>query len=60
MLGEKAVKAAHETTLPESVLADIDGARKYAENRVVMDVGKDLAAIVLGEKYELPTGGDED
>ena len=60
MLGEKAVKAARETTLPESVLADIDGARKYAENRIVMDVGKDLAVIVLGEKYELPTGEDED
>ena len=30
------------------------------ENRVVMDVGKDLAAIVLGENYELPTGEDED
>ena len=30
------------------------------ENRVVMDIGKDLAAIVLGEKYELPNGRDED
>jgi hypothetical protein len=34
-LGEKAVKAAHESDLPESVLAAIDGAKKYAEGRGV-------------------------
>lgn len=34
-LGEKAVKAAHETDLPASVLAVIDSARKYAEGRGV-------------------------
>jgi hypothetical protein len=30
-LGEKAVKAAHESDLPVSVLRVIDGAKKYAE-----------------------------
>jgi hypothetical protein len=34
-LGEKAVKAAHECDLPPSVLAVIDGAKKYAEGRGV-------------------------
>jgi hypothetical protein len=34
-LGEKAVKAAHESDLPVSVLAVIDGAKKYAEGRGV-------------------------
>jgi len=34
-LGEKAVKAAHESTLPDSVLAAIDGANKYVEGRAV-------------------------
>ena len=34
-LGEKAVKAAHEATLPDSVLTVIDGAKKYAEGRAV-------------------------
>ncbi len=34
-LGEKAVKAAHESDLPASVLAVIDGAKKYAEGRGV-------------------------
>jgi hypothetical protein len=31
VLGEKAVKAAHDSTLPSSILAAIDAARKYAE-----------------------------
>jgi hypothetical protein len=35
VLGDRAVKAAHDSTLPESVLALIDGARKYAEGRGV-------------------------
>ena len=34
-LGEKAVKAAHESDLPVSVLKVIDNARKYAEGRGV-------------------------
>jgi hypothetical protein len=34
-LGEKAVKAAHQSNLPESVLAIIDGAKKYVEGRAV-------------------------
>ena len=34
-LGEKAVKAAHETDLPISVLDVIDAAKKYAEGRGV-------------------------
>ncbi len=35
VLGERAVKAAHESTLPEPVLTLIDGAKKYAEGRGV-------------------------
>lgn len=34
-LGEKAVKAAHESDLPASVLKIIDSAKKYAEGRGV-------------------------
>lgn len=34
-LGEKAVKAAHRSDLPASVMAVIDGAKKYAEGRGV-------------------------
>lgn len=34
-LGEKAVKLAHESNLPSSVLKVIDGAKKYAEGRGV-------------------------
>jgi hypothetical protein len=34
-LGEKAVRAAHESDLPASVLEAIDSARKYAEGRGV-------------------------
>lgn len=34
-LSEKAVKAAHESDLPVSVLRVIDGAKKYAEGRGV-------------------------
>lgn len=34
-LGEKAVKAAHEAKLPNSVLEIIDSAKKYAEGRGV-------------------------
>lgn len=35
VLGEKAVKLAHESGLPSSVLAAIDAAPKYAEGRGV-------------------------
>ncbi len=35
VLGEKAVRAAHGSTLPDSVLTVIDGAKKYAEGRAV-------------------------
>ena len=34
-LGEKAVKAAHESDLPPTIVARIDGARQYAEGRAV-------------------------
>ena len=34
-LGEKAVKAAHESDLPASILEIIDNAKKYAEGRAV-------------------------
>lgn len=34
-LGEKAVKAAHESDLPASILDIIDGAKKYVEGRAV-------------------------
>ena len=34
-LGEKAVRVAHESGLPDSVLSVIDGARRYAEGRGV-------------------------
>jgi hypothetical protein len=34
-LGEKAVKAAHESDLPASILQIIDGAKKYVEGRAV-------------------------
>jgi hypothetical protein len=55
-LGEKAVKAAHSCTLPESVLTVIDEAKKYAEGRGVrleirsrkdVDAAKQLAAIKM-------------
>ena len=56
VLGEKAVKAAHESALPGPVLAEIDGARKYAEGRGVRievkskkarEIVKKLAAIKM-------------
>ena len=56
VLGEKAVKAAHESTLPEPVLSVIDSARKYAEGRGVrleirsrkdLDHTKKLAAVKM-------------
>ncbi|MCK5573146.1 MAG: DUF3788 family protein [Bacteroidetes bacterium] len=35
VLGDKAVRAAHESTLPHSILTVIDAAKKYAEGRGV-------------------------
>ena len=55
-LGEKAVAAARQSGLPDSVLAVIDAARKYAEGRAVrlevrtrkdLEVVKELAAIKM-------------
>jgi hypothetical protein len=43
-LGEKAVKAAHDSDLPASVLDVIDGSKKYAEGR--------------GLRLEVRTAGD--
>lgn len=56
VLGERAVRAARESGLPDSVLALIDSARKYAEGRGVrievktkkaLDTTKKLAAIKM-------------
>jgi hypothetical protein len=49
VLGEKAVKAAHEAKLPGSVLAMIDSAKKYAEGRGVrfeVRTAKDIRGLV--------------
>jgi hypothetical protein len=55
-LGEKAVKAAHDSRLPDSILTVIDEARKYAEGRAVrievkskehLEIAKKLAAIKM-------------
>ncbi len=56
VLGERAVKAAHESDLPDSVLAMIDSARRYVEGRGVrievkskrdLDATRKLAAIKM-------------
>lgn len=56
VLGEKAVKAAHQGGLPDAVLSTIDAARKYVEGRGVrievrskkdLEVAKRLAAIKM-------------
>jgi hypothetical protein len=56
VLGEKAVKAAHDVKLPALVLKMIDGARKYAEGRAIrleirnkkdLDTVKKLAAVKM-------------
>ena len=56
VLGEKAVKAAHDSSLPDSVLTVIDEAKKYAEGRGVrieirnkkdLGIAKELAAIKM-------------
>ena len=58
-LGEKAVKAAHRSDLPASVLNEIDAAKKYAEGRAVriavrakkdlIDI-EQLAAVKMGTR----------
>jgi hypothetical protein len=48
VLGERAVAAAHQSTLPRSVLEAIDAARPYAEGRgirIEVRTRKDLAQI---------------
>jgi hypothetical protein len=48
-LGEKAVKAAHEVPLPDSILEAIESASKYAEGRgvrVEVRSKKDLGAVM--------------
>jgi hypothetical protein len=56
VLGEKAVRAAHDSNLPDSVLTVIDEAKKYAEGRGVrieirnkktLEVAKTLATIKM-------------
>jgi hypothetical protein len=56
VLGEKAVKAAHGSPLPDSILTVIDEAKKYAEGRGVrieiknkkdLEITKKLAAIKM-------------
>lgn len=56
VLGEKAVKAAHDSALPEAILQAIDAAPKYAEGRGVrvpiknkndLEIAKILAAIKM-------------
>jgi hypothetical protein len=56
VLGEKAVRAAHDSNLPESILATIDAATKYAEGRAVrieirskkdIEIAKRIAAIKM-------------
>lgn len=49
-LGEKAVKAAHESTLPASVLEVIDSAKRYAEGRGVRLVVKTARDVRNVEK----------
>ncbi len=55
-LGEKAVKAAHEASLPATVLAVIDAAPKYAEGRGVRFVVRtpnDVDNVVAIAKIKL-------
>jgi hypothetical protein len=56
VLGEKAVKAAHESDLPDAVLTSIDSAPKYVEGRGLrievrtkkdLEIIKKLAAIKM-------------
>jgi hypothetical protein len=49
-LGEKAVKAAHESDLPASVLKIIDNAPKYAEGRGVRLEVRDTNDVRVVEK----------
>jgi hypothetical protein len=56
VLGERAVKATHDSDLPDAILAVIDEAKKYAEGRGVrieirnkrdLEITKKLAAIKM-------------
>jgi len=56
VLGERAVKAARDSSLPDSILTVIDNARKYAEGRGVrieirnkkdLEIAKKLATIKM-------------
>ena len=49
-LGEKAVKAAHDSDLPTSVLRVIDSAKKYAEGRGVRLEVRNARAVRNVEK----------
>ena len=49
-LGEKAVKAAHESDLPASVLKTVDNAPKYAEGRGLRLEVRDLSDVRVVEK----------
>jgi hypothetical protein len=45
VLGDKAVRAAHERGLPEPILTMLDGARKYAEGRGIRLEVRKLAEL---------------
>ena len=50
VLGEKAVKAAHACTLPDSILAIIDEAEKYAEGRGVRVEVRNKKDLAVAQK----------
>lgn len=50
VLGEKAVRAAHDSSLPDTILDIIDGARKYAEGRAVLIEIKNKTALEATKK----------
>lgn len=52
-LGEKAVKAAHESDLPASILQVIDSAKKYAEGRGVRIEVKNARDVRAVEKLAI-------
>ncbi len=52
-LGEKAVKAAHESDMPASVLEIIDNAKKYAEGRGVRLEVRNAADVRNVEKLAI-------
>jgi hypothetical protein len=52
-LGEKAVRAAHESDLPASILNVIDSAKKYAEGRGVRIEVRTVAELPAIEKLAI-------